>query len=317
MPVAVGNLFGADMPAAPATSPADNIAPEVHPQYWFGVAVENISPTIAKQLKLRADQGLMVVAVLPQSPADKAGLKEDDILIELDGTPLTSQEDLAVAANTARGIKSTDPKVTAVIGMKTSHITYLREGSKKSLNITPEMRPESMLVKGANVDKFSPQGVQAGGGKLPAMTPNIVMPNGTLAQVGTGYAVPMNTRGASATVQNIRQLVSNGDSVVLSQETDSAGHIKNRIVVGTKAYLVEAGKIDSLPEDLRPLARQMLDVNAAAAAPSARLRFPVNSLERRIAELEKTNAELKEQNLKTQQQLQDVIELLKKQSTGK
>ena len=39
------------------------------PQYWYGVAVENLPPTIAKQLKLKADQGLMVIAVLPGTPA--------------------------------------------------------------------------------------------------------------------------------------------------------------------------------------------------------------------------------------------------------
>src|SRR4051794_19440172 len=42
---------------------------EPRPQYWFGVAVENIPPGFAKQLKLKADQGLMVIAVLPDSPA--------------------------------------------------------------------------------------------------------------------------------------------------------------------------------------------------------------------------------------------------------
>src|SRR6187551_2967095 len=86
--------------AAPAAAPAPANG-AVTPQYWFGVAVENIPPSFSRQLRLKENQGLMVVGIIPQTPAEKAGLKADDLLVELNGVELTSQEQLARAANVA------------------------------------------------------------------------------------------------------------------------------------------------------------------------------------------------------------------------
>src|ERR1043165_210553 len=114
-PAMVGSAFGISLGAlatqaadpAPATKPAGavkseiniQLTPDVQPQYWFGVAVENIPPAFAKQLKLNPEQGVMVSAVFEGSPAAKAGPQPEDILIELNRVPLTSQEELARAAN--------------------------------------------------------------------------------------------------------------------------------------------------------------------------------------------------------------------------
>jgi len=95
------SAFGAD--TAPATkSPGGTesgaqVVSDARPQYWFGVAVENLPPAVAEHLKLRPDQGVMVSAVFENSPAAKAGLLPKDLLIELNGQPLTSQEELAIA----------------------------------------------------------------------------------------------------------------------------------------------------------------------------------------------------------------------------
>src|SRR3954447_11264833 len=78
---------------------ANLIGRSVGEQHWFGVAVENLPPAISRQLKLQNLQGLMVVAVLPQSPAERAGLRPNDILTEIDARPLMSQTELAQAAN--------------------------------------------------------------------------------------------------------------------------------------------------------------------------------------------------------------------------
>ena len=134
------------------------LGPEQRAQYWFGVAVENIPPAIAKQLKLKPDQGLMVVAVLPNSPAERAGLKAEDLLIELDGVALTSQEDLARAANTNRTYRVNNDTRLSMPLMKNSRITFLREGDRKTVDVTPALRPENMLVLGNNRGNFMAQG---------------------------------------------------------------------------------------------------------------------------------------------------------------
>jgi Arc/MetJ family transcription regulator len=55
---------------------------------WLGVAVEEAPDVLAAQLGLDPGVGLVVTYVATNSPAAKAGLKENDVLVEFDGQPL-------------------------------------------------------------------------------------------------------------------------------------------------------------------------------------------------------------------------------------
>lgn len=290
-------------------------------QYWFGVAVENIPPVIAKQLKLHKDQGLMVVSVLPNSPAEKAGLKADDLLVEINGRPLTSQEELAHAANILRapetpksveqgssksptkGEEATpqiddkappEPPARALLPV-TSKITYLREGDRTTVNIVPEQRPTSMVAMGANLANFQPN---AGGdpkGASQGRARNYVLPNGAQAQVGPGYRLDLNGPDASMTIQSIKSIVSGGQTVVLTRETDAHGQTRASITVGSVKHDVDPAHLDKLPQELRPLAEQLLKTppTRSPSVPSTRPATP--AMEERVKELEKQNRLLQEQ----------------------
>ena len=55
---------------------------------WLGVAVEEASEALASQLSLAPGVGLLVTYVTPDSPAAKAGLEKNDVLVELEGQSL-------------------------------------------------------------------------------------------------------------------------------------------------------------------------------------------------------------------------------------
>ena len=55
---------------------------------WLGVGTEEAPEALASQLKLKKGQGLVVTYVGPDSPAAKAGLQKNDVLLELDGQML-------------------------------------------------------------------------------------------------------------------------------------------------------------------------------------------------------------------------------------
>ncbi len=134
--------LAADAPANAATRTADSTTTQPAPQYWFGLAVENIPPAFAKLMKLKPDQGLIVLAVMHDSPAERAGLLPDDLLIEINGALLTSQLDLARAANTppARLSAATPPAATP----PASIIKYCRDGDFLTASIQPVPRPANM-----------------------------------------------------------------------------------------------------------------------------------------------------------------------------
>src|SRR5260370_39140334 len=49
---------------------------------WLGVETHEVTPENAKQLKLPAERGVVVAEVTKDSPAAKAGLKENDVITE-------------------------------------------------------------------------------------------------------------------------------------------------------------------------------------------------------------------------------------------
>ena len=62
-------------------------------------------------------------AILPGSPAQKAGLRGGDIITALDGTPINSPDELIVAVRSRN--------VGDVV-----RLTYLRDGSQKTVSLT-------------------------------------------------------------------------------------------------------------------------------------------------------------------------------------
>jgi serine protease Do len=52
---------------------------------WLGVETHEVTPENAKELKLPAERGVVVAGVTEDSPAAKAGLKEKDVITEVNG----------------------------------------------------------------------------------------------------------------------------------------------------------------------------------------------------------------------------------------
>ncbi|HVN72866.1 MAG TPA: Do family serine endopeptidase [Desulfomonilia bacterium] len=52
---------------------------------WVGVTIQDLDPEKAKSLNLQVVKGAMVMDVIKGGPADKAGLKKDDVIVKLDG----------------------------------------------------------------------------------------------------------------------------------------------------------------------------------------------------------------------------------------
>src|SRR5215813_4104877 len=52
---------------------------------WLGVEVQEVSSDFAKEHKLSAERGVVLGKVIADSPAAKAGLKENDVITEING----------------------------------------------------------------------------------------------------------------------------------------------------------------------------------------------------------------------------------------
>jgi serine protease Do len=65
------------------------------PQIAFlGVETRDVTPDVKNQNDLSVDQGAYVVSVEPNSAADRAGIREGDVITNIDGSTATSSEDV-------------------------------------------------------------------------------------------------------------------------------------------------------------------------------------------------------------------------------
>src|SRR5216684_1087086 len=61
---------------------------------YLGVMIQDITPELAKEFKLKDDNGALVGDVSADSPAEKAGLKSGDIIVEFNGKKVTDSRHL-------------------------------------------------------------------------------------------------------------------------------------------------------------------------------------------------------------------------------
>jgi serine protease Do len=78
---------------------------------WLGVRIQEVTKEIAEVEKLKKPAGALVASVGQNSPADKAGIKAGDIILEFDGKKIDTMRTLPkVVANTKVG-KSVELKI--------------------------------------------------------------------------------------------------------------------------------------------------------------------------------------------------------------
>ena len=78
---------------------------------WLGVRIQEVTKEIAEVEKLKKPEGALVASVGQNSPADKAGIKAGDIILEFDGKKINTMKKLPnVVASTEVG-KSVELKI--------------------------------------------------------------------------------------------------------------------------------------------------------------------------------------------------------------
>jgi serine protease Do len=104
---------------------------------YLGVMIQDINAALAKAFKLENDQGALIGDVVPDSPADQAGLRNGDVILEFNHTSIPD----------SRRLKFT---VASVPPGKTVPVRILRNGKEMTLDVTVRELPEDRALAQAD-----------------------------------------------------------------------------------------------------------------------------------------------------------------------
>jgi serine protease Do len=117
----------------------------------IGVNVQSISPTLAAGMGLKQDWGLIVSDMLPDGPADKAGLRVGDILVSLDGTPLGTLPGFETALFGRAHAKPVAIEVLRGEQKLSFTVPVVEEAESPIEDLVDLVNPEKSLVRGLGI----------------------------------------------------------------------------------------------------------------------------------------------------------------------
>jgi serine protease Do len=110
---------------------------------WLGVMIQKITPDLAESFNLDRTDGALVGDVIPNSPAEKSGIKRGDVIVKFDGHEVKTMESLP------KIVGSTTPG-------KAVKVEIIRDGKNKVLDVTiAVLKDEAIKVATKN-----PVGIQ-------------------------------------------------------------------------------------------------------------------------------------------------------------
>jgi len=96
---------------------------------WLGVSVEDMSERLARRMNVKTEKGALVNSVSDDSPAEKAGIKEDDIIVSFNGKTIDDAGDLT------RAVAKAEPG-------KAAECVVMRRNDRKSIQVTVAKPPK-------------------------------------------------------------------------------------------------------------------------------------------------------------------------------
>lgn len=113
------------------------------PRAWLGLSLNDMTADLAKEKKIKTDEGAYVAGVVEDSPAEKAGIEKGDIVVVFNGRNLYDAQDLTKAVGKA------EPGSTATV-------VVMRNEKKKTFQVKLGRTPKAPPMFGFSVRQLEP-----------------------------------------------------------------------------------------------------------------------------------------------------------------
>ncbi len=155
---------------------------------WLGVAIQDLNEDLAKGLGLKIARGVLVSDVVPDSPADKAGLKRNDVVLSLNGKQVEN----------TRRFRS---RVATLGPSAKAELTVSRGGNKVTLTATLGTLSDSPAASSTAHTTTGP----LAGLKVTELTAELRKKYQVPSRVDTGVVVTEVDRGSEAARAGLRE----------------------------------------------------------------------------------------------------------------
>ena len=209
---------------------------------YLGVMIQPVTPELAKEFKLSDNRGALVGDVTKDSPAEKAGLKDGDVVVQFNGKKVTDSRHLRLMVSQAAPGTKVELKV-------------LRDGEEKSFHVKLGELPSEGLAKADG----RPGGMRRsrGADALDGVTVDDLgartreqfnIPSGVRGAVvtevdGSSAAAAAGLRPGDVILEINRQRITSADEAVKRSEEVKGNQVLLRIWSGggSRYLVVEAG----------------------------------------------------------------------------
>jgi len=204
---------------------------------YIGVLVEELNPQVARKMGLPEGlEGALVAQVYPDEPAEKAGIREYDVVVALNGKPVRSPSDLILG-------------VTQVEVGQAVPVTVQRGSEIKELKIKVGKRPTQQEFAGKSSerrkrDSRTPARIPTGM-SLETLTPELAREAGFSGKASGALVVHIDYGGPADAAGLMR-----GDLIVeLDQQTVRSVEDFYKRVTAKKSYLLRVRRSDDEGRD--------------------------------------------------------------------
>jgi serine protease Do len=191
---------------------------------WLGISIQDITEDIAENMKLKDMKGALVGHIFEGDPADKAGIKTGDIIVEIAGKKIQDSHELMriVAALTV------GEKITVKI---------LRDGKEKTLSVTAgERKDEKEIARKGKTREYYGMAVQE-------ITPDMAKHLGLTEKGGVIISQVRDGSPADDAGLKIQDIILQINKVRISSMKDFQSEIKKESKEGTILLLIKRGEM--------------------------------------------------------------------------
>jgi S1-C subfamily serine protease len=170
--------------------------------------IQDLTPDLAQALGLPRSAGALVARVEEGTPAERAGIRSGDVVIAVNGRPVSSSRDL----RNAIGLMRTGTKV---------ELTILRDGKEETVTAvldesqeSPDRVRASRVPAGAELEELRPG--MSGYGRVEGVAVRRVAPGSPAARIGlrSGDVILAVNREAVKSVAELQRAIEKAGPVV-------------------------------------------------------------------------------------------------------